>query len=439
MYDWANSAFHTTVVTTLVGPYLTDLAQRDVGSNGIVLPLGPFGAVTALSLFPFCIAVAALLQVVLLPILGAVADQSGKKKRLMAMFCYIGVAATCFLYSITDDRYLLGGVLLIVASFASGVTLVVYNAFLNDLVAEDQRDKVSSQGYAVGYLGGGLLLAANLALLLMSDRIGISTAQAVRLSLLSAGLWWGGFALIAFARLPSRPAAIMPSTAGSPPVRGLSALAELWTELKRLRHTRRYLVAYTAFNSGIQTVIAVASVFLAQELFVARGLPTNQTFLMGLVLMVQFVAAVGALTFGRVAALLTTKRAILVSLVIWTGVVTYAYGVLQTVGQAWVMGAVLALVLGGSQALSRSLFSQMTPPGHAAGFFSLYEVTERGSAWIGPFLFGLIASLTGSYRQAILSLVLLFVLGIIVLVLTDTDRAIREAAQARTPTDRRAR
>jgi UMF1 family MFS transporter len=426
VYDWANSAFQTTVITVLAGPYLTELAQHDVGRNGVVATLGPFGSITALSLFPYCISTSVFLQVLLLPVLGAIADYSHAKKRLMAAFCYGGVVATCLLFFITGHRYLAGGLLLIAANFAFGVTIVLYNAFLNDITTEDQRDKVSSQGYAVGYLGGGLLLAMNLGLVSASDPSGIPKELAVRLSLLSAGVWWGGFALITFARLRTRRVARTRAHRSYVAI-GVSELAALWSALRRLPQTRRYLVAYMAFNDAIQTVISVASVFLAQELFVARGLPTNEAFLMGLVLMVQFVAFDGALLFEQIAVMLHTKNAILVSLVIWTGIVVYAYGFLQTVAQAWIMGAVLALVLGGSQALSRSLFSQMIPAGHEAAFFGVYEITERGTSWIGPFVFGVVASVTGSYRQAILSLVVLFVAGLLMLFFTNTDRAIHDA------------
>ena len=427
IYDWANSAFSTTVITVLAGPYLTTLAQNDVGRNGIVTTFGPFGSITALSLFPYCISASVFLQVLLLPLIGAIADYSRAKKRLMAAFCYGGVTATCLLYFVTGRRYLVGGLLLIVANLAFGVTIVLYNAFLNDITSEDRRDKVSSQGYALGYLGGGLLLAANLGLVSASDRLGLSRELAVRISLLTAGLWWGGFALITFGRLKTRAATrARPSTRSYLSI-GLSELRGLWTELARLPHTRRYLIAYMAFNDAIQTVITVASLFLAQELFVARGLPANEAFLMGLVLMVQFVAFGGALLFERIAVLLNTKNAILFSLVVWTGIVVYAYGLLETVAHAWAMGAVLAMVLGGSQALSRSLFSQMIPSGHEAAFFGVYEITERGTSWIGPFLFGVVASVTGSYRPAILSLVVLLVAGMLLLFFTDTERAIRDA------------
>jgi UMF1 family MFS transporter len=186
-----------------------------------------------------------------------------------------------------------------------------------------------------------------------------------------------------------------------------------------------------AFNDGIQTVISIASVFLAQELFVAKGLPVNESFLIGLILMVQFVAFFGSLIFERIAGLIGTKRAILLSLMLWTGVVLYAYGFLQTVAQAWVMGGVIAVVLGGSQALSRSLFSRMIPDGREASFFGLYEISERGTSWIGPLIFGYVVGVTNSYRQAILSLIVLFVVGMIVLLFTDTDQAIRDAGSRR--------
>ena len=415
-----------TVVTVLSGPYLTALAQQDVGENGVIFDLGPF-PVTAKSLFPYCIGLSVFLQVFLLPVLGAISDYTNLKKRLMASFCYTGSAATCLFLFISGDRYLAGGLLLIVANLCFGASNVLYNAFLNDVATENQRDKVSSRGYALGYLGGGLLLLANLALLQSAAALGISDGLAVRLSLASAGLWWGGFALITFRRLPMRSAATILPARGS----GLSAcikeLLSSFRALRRLPQTLRYLVAYMLFNDGIQTVIAMASLFLSQELFVARGLPINQSFLVGLILMIQFVAFFGAHAFERIAALAGAKRAILLSLVIWTATIVYAYAWLQTTAQAWAMGAVIATVLGGSQALSRSLFSLMIPPGREASFFGVYEISERGTSWIGPILFGMVAAATNSYRQAILSLIVLFLAGMIGLFVTDTDRAVIEA------------
>jgi UMF1 family MFS transporter len=166
---------------------------------------------------------------------------------------------------------------------------------------------------------------------------------------------------------------------------------------------------------------------MAQELFIARGLKTDQSFLLAIYLMVQFVAIFGALLFERIAYAIGTKKAILVSLFLWIGVVIYVYGFFQTLRDAWIMGAVIAIILGGSQALSRSLFSRMIPRGREASFFGIYEVSERGTSWLGPLTFGAVVAATNSYRQAMLSLVIFFVAGTIILYLTDTDKAIHEA------------
>lgn len=423
MYDWANSAFYTTVVGALFSPYLTRLAQTVVGENGVVLDLGPLGAVTAKSLPSLCVSISVGAQVFLLPILGALGDYSDLKKRLMAVFCYIAVVANCLMFFIKDGLYLWGGVLFIVANVCFGASNVFYNAFLPEITTEDQADKVSSRGYAYGYLGGALLLVVNLFLVLRAERLGISTGLAVRLSLLSAGIWWGGFALFTFFLLRSRP-----TKKNLPPGKGYIAagfleIAATFRELRRLPLTLRYLLGYLIYNDGIQTVIFAASAFLEQELFPAG----NATFLLEIFLMVQFVAVFGALLFERLAYLIRTKNAIIVSLIIWSAIVIYAYRFLDSVPEAWIMAGVIAIVLGGSQALSRSLFSRMIPAGKEAAFFGLYEVSERGTSWMGPLLFSVVIARTGSYRQALLSLIFFFVAGLVVLWITDTDKGIREA------------
>jgi len=427
MYDWANSAFSTTIVGALFGPYLTEITQRVVGENGTVLSLGPLGEITSKSYFPTCVSVAVFLQIFLLPILGSIADYSNLKKKMMALFCYIAVAATCLMYFVDGRLYWLGGLLFIVANLGFGAAVVFYNGFLNDITTEDQRDKVSSRGFAYGYLGGGLLLALNFLLVKSAPRLGMDPFMAVRLSFLSAGLWWGGFGLISFATLKTRAAEKSLPSGKTYLTIGFSELGRTFRELARLRHTLKYLIGYLFFNDGIQTVISMASVFMAQELFTARGLKTDQSFLLLIFLMVQFVAIFGALFFERLAYAINTKNAIMVSLVLWAAVVIYGYGFLQTTRQAWFMAGVIAIVLGGSQALSRSLFSRMIPAGREASFFGIYEVSERGTSWMGPLVFGAVVAATNSYRQALLSLIIFFVVGAIILYLTDTDKAIHEA------------
>jgi UMF1 family MFS transporter len=423
MYDWANSAFYTTVVGALFSPYITRLAQDAVGKNGTVLDLGFLGTVTAESFPTLCVSISVGAQVVLLPILGAIGDYSNLKKKLMALFCYTGVVANALLFFVTSNLYLLGGLLFIIANVAFGAALVFYNAFLPEITTEDQRDKVSSRGFAYGYLGGGLLLALNLVMVTFAERFGISTGMAVRLSFLSAAVWWGGFAIIAFKRLKTREAVKQLPPGKSYLTAGFSELKSTFKELKRLPGTLKYLIAFLIYNDGIQTVIFASSAFLEQELF--RG--PNPTFLLSIFLVVQFVAVVGALLFEQLAYLIKTKNAIVLSLVLWSGVVIYAYGFLRTTNQAWIMAIAIAIVLGGSQALSRSLFSRMIPKGREASFFGMYEVSERGTSWMGPLLFSIVVASTGSYRQAILSLIFFFVVGLALLITTDTEKAVHAA------------
>jgi MFS transporter, UMF1 family len=436
LYDWANSAFYTTVVGALLGPYLVALAQADVGRTGVVLDLGFVGSVTAQSFYQLFVAVAVGSQVLLLPIVGSVADYSNVKKKLMAAFCYTGVVATCLMFFVTGKLYLWGALLFVVANLSFGGAVVLYNSFLPEITTEDQRDKVSSRGFALGYLGGGLLLALNFlmvgAALPLLAPYGFSEGEArglaVRLSLLSAGVWWGFFALFAFRRLRSRPTRKRLPPGKNYLTAGFAQLAETFRELRRLPHTLRYLVAYLLYNDGIQTVIGSASVFIAAELF-AGGLdnPEAPSFVLSIFLFVQFMGIGGALLFERVARWVGTKRAIIVSLAVWSGIVIYAFGFFETKAQAWVMAGFIAVVLGGSQALSRSLFSQMIPEGREASFFGIYEVSERGTSWLGPLLFSVVVARTGSFRHAVLALIVFFVAGLLLLIFTDTDRAIRDA------------
>ncbi len=419
-YDWANSAFSTTVVTVFLGPYLTAVTKQAADPTGYVYPLGL--PVLADSFFPYVVSLSVVLQVFFLPILGAIADYSHRKKQLMGIFAYVGALATMGLYFLDGDRYLWGGLLFLLANLRFGASIVFYNAYLPDIAPPEERDRVSSQGWALGYLGGGLLLALNLVFVqFLAEPLGIDTGHAARICLASAGLWWAIFAIIPLLSLRRRR-----------PLRALPPGEHYWSVgFKQLRHTLRhlpsypqtllFLVAYLLYNDGIQTVIALAAQFGSQVL----GMGTAS--LVQVILMVQFIAFVGALAFGHVARWVGTRQAIVISLVIWLGVTTYAYGMLQTEREFFLMAAVIAVVLGGSQALSRSLFSQMIPSGQEAEYFSLYEVSERGTSWLGPLLYGLTLQFSGSYRLAILSIAVFFALGLILLVMVDVPRAIREA------------
>lgn len=428
MYDWANSAFYTTVIAVMLGPYLVSLAEQAVGKDGTILDLY-FFRVTTGGYFAFCVAISVVSMVVFLPILGAIADYTHLKKRLMAIFCYMGVVASALLFFVTGDSYIIGGALLIVSNIGFAAANVFYNAFLIDITTDDRRDRVSSWGYGVGYIGGVVMLVANLALVTYAENLGITTSLAVRISFLAAAIWWGAFAAITFANLETRaPAKAVPAEKSLFTV-GFAELWETLKQLKRLRYTALFLIAYLFYNDGIQTVILQASVFLSQELFTAaeRDASADQSFLIVIFLIAQISAFVGAVAFERISRFIGAKRTILLSLGIWCAIVIFAYGFLATRQQALFMASAIGSVLGAAQALSRSLYSQMIPAGRESSFFGLYEISEKGTSWMGQLLFTIIIGATGSFRQAILGLIVFFVVGSVLLLFTDTNRAIREA------------
>ncbi len=419
MYDWANSAFSTTVAGVFLGPYLTGLVKSAVGENGVFYLIGI--PISEKSFFAYCVGVSVFLQVFFLPLLGAIADYSNWKRRMMLFFAILGAGSTIGLFVVTADLYLLGGLLFILANLAFGASMVFYNSFLPQIATEDKRDEVSSKGWAWGYAGGGLLLAINLVFYMFRDLLGLPTELVVRLNLASAGVWWLIFGIFSIRRLRERGAQRpLPPGQGYVGV-GFRQLRRTLSEIRNYPHTLRYLIAYLLYNDGIQTVIAMSSTFGNQELGMSEG------DLALLFLMVQAVAFVGALAFGKLAQRLNAKRTIVVTLLIWCSISLWAVISLRSTGEFWLLGVVVGLVLGGSQALSRSLFSQMIPRDREAEFFSFYEISERGTSWIGPILFGVIAQATGTYRMSVFSLIVLFGGGLLILLAVNVPRAIREA------------
>ncbi len=426
MYDWANSAFSTTVGTVFLGPYLASLAAEAAkgSSDGMArlagIPIAPD------SFLPYCVSISVGMQVLFLPILGAIADYSHLRKQMMRFFATIGAIATIGLFLVTEPLWWLGGLLYIGANLAFGAAIVFYNAYLPDLANEEQRDQVSSFGWAMGYLGGGLLLVLNLAFYLSSESLGVPTGLAVRINLASAGVWWLGWSFFTWARLP-RTHAQRPLPENETYLRvGFRQLGTTLREMKHFPETLRYLLAYFLYNDGIQTVIAVSATFAAAPV-IRGGIGVDQGTLTQVILMIQFVAFGGALLWGRLAGRLGAKNSIIISLVIWAAVVIYAYFGLYgetRVLQFWILGACIALVMGGSQAISRSLFAQFIPDGKEAEFYAFYEVSERGTSWIGPFLFGMINQVFGSLRPAILSLIFFFVMGLIILPFVNVRKGI---------------
>jgi MFS transporter, UMF1 family len=428
VYDWAASAFSTTVITVFLGPYLTGIAENAAG--------GADGRVTVLwldvrpgSFFAYAVSLSVVLQVLVLPMVGAVADRSGRKLLLLGLFAYLGVAATLAMVLVTGSAYLLGGTLLVVANVAFGASTVVYNAYLPEVATPDERDAVSSRGWALGYLGGGLLLTVNLGLFLSRDSVGLSSGDAARICLASAALWWGVFALVPLRRLRRVPyPSTRPGPAGDGPsaarsmLGGFGQLRSTFAAMRELPQTLLFLVAYLFYNDGVQTVIALASVFGAEEL----GM--SETVLIVAVLEVQLVAFVGALALGRLAGRFGARRVVAGSLVVWVLVLLVAYRLpADRVGLFLALAAAIGLVLGGTQALSRSLYSQVIPRSSEAEYFSFYELSDRGTSWLGPLVFGVVFDVTASYRNALVVLVVFFVVGLVLLLRVRVREAVTAA------------
>ncbi|MFH8801469.1 MFS transporter [Streptomyces sp. NPDC017936] len=414
-YDWACSVYSTSVLTVFLGPYLTSVAEEAADAGGYVHPLGV--PVRAGSFFPYSVSLSVIVAVLVMPLVGAAADRTGRKKPLLGAAAYVGAAATTGMFFLSGDRYLLGGALLVVANAAQSVAMMLYNSYLPQIAPPEERDAVSSRGWAFGYAAGSLVLVVNLVLYLAHDSFGVSESTAVRICLASAGLWWGGFALVPLFRLRDRPSPVRETTAP-----GLRRLAATVRDMRRHPLTLGFLLAYLLYNDGIQTVISQASVYGSEEL----GL--GQSTLIGAVLLVQVLAVAGALTMGRLARRYGAQRTILGSLAAWT--LTLVAGYFLPAGAPvgfFLLAAAIGMVLGGSQALSRSLFSHLVPPGKEAEYFAAYEVSDRGMSWLGPLLFGLTYQLTGSYRDAIISLVAFFVVGFVLLARVPVRRAIGDA------------
>lgn len=435
-YDWANSAFVTTTGTVLFAPYLTEIARaaacadvpagvecvEEVSVLGIPIAVG--------SLAPYTITLATILSAIVLLFVGAIADRHPRPTRLLGGFAWVGAAAASAMVFLTGTNWQLGVLLMVIATICLGSSTVVYDALLIRVSDEDERDKVSANAWAFGYLGGGILLLVNLVILQFADSLGIDQGTAVRICLLSAGLWWGLFTIIPVYGLRRiRGVVVAPDAAHrdtgerTGAVRG--SVRQLGHTLRDLRHypvTLTFLLAYLFYNDGIQTVIASASLYGTQEL----GFAQSQMLIT--ILVVQFVAFGGAWLFGRVAATQGAKRTVFVGILLWTGVVAFAYVVPAGAFTVWlVCGVLIGLVMGGTQALSRSMYSQLIPRGKESEYFSLYQMMERGTSWFGTLLFGLVYQFGGSYRYAIISVLIFFVIGAILLSRVDMRRGIREA------------
>jgi UMF1 family MFS transporter len=427
-YDWANSAYATTILGAVLPAYF---AAQVVGDDGVDL----FGRNwTGQDLWALAVGVGPLIMFLATPVLGAIADFSASKKRFLSVFAFWGASLTTLLFFTSTGDVLLTLGLFLLAHLGFVGANVFYDAYLPDLTSDATIDMVSSRGFAWGYLGGGIHLLLSLALIQLSDGvIPIDTALATRIAIGSVGLWWLAFAILSFRGLPT-------IGTSQPLPDGMSAtwwgyarfgfgrtLATL-RKVARNRPLLVFIIAFMLFNDGVQTTIALAAVYATETL------DLDITIVIGGVLVVQFIAFFGAMGFGRLASRIGTRRALLSSIVVWAGVTLAAF--FLPVGQAMpflALAVVIGFVLGGTQALSRSLYGSMIPEEQSAEFYGFYSVFSKFSSIWGPFAFAFVRQATGSARLAILSIALFFIVGGLLFRTVDIEKGRQSREGLRTP------
>ena len=416
MYDWANSAYITTAAVALLPNYF---AQAVVGEAGVTL-LGMNMSATAL--WGFMLGGAAFLVFLFAPVLGAIADFSAAKKRFLAGFAYMGSLLATMLYFCESGDIGLTIVLFIGTQICFVGANVFYDAFLPQIASEDKLDAVSAKGYAFGYIGGSLQFTIALALVAL-QKTPENQAMAARIGMAMTGIWWAGWSLLTLKYLKeARTADALPEAYQKRPkviaylALGIHRTLATARKVGRFKHLTLFLVAYMIYNDGIHTVTSMATIYGTEEL------KLSTTELMVTLLLVQVVAIVGALLFSRLASRIGAKRSVMCALVLWSAVVIYGYFI-HTATEFFVLGMVVGVVLGGTQALSRSFYGAMIPEQASAEFYGFYSVFSKFSSIWGPVTFGFIKQITGSARLAIIALMLFFIVGMILLGFVDEEKA----------------
>jgi UMF1 family MFS transporter len=413
MYDWANSAFYTTIVAAVFPIYFHTSVAADLGSS------------VSTSRFAWATTIAIVIVAFVAPLLGAIADYAAMKKRMLAVFLGIGVTSTIAMYWIRPGDWLFALVLFVLGNIAVAGSIVFYESLLPHLVGEDELDKVSSAGYAIGYLGGGVLLAINLMMIQRPAWFGIpDTGTAVRLSLASVGVWWLVFALPLFRHVPEPPRRLKPDERSDANLlgTGVKRLIATFYELRQYKQAFLLLIAFLVYNDGIQTIIRMATTFGSQ-------IGIDQNAMITALLITQFIGVPFAFLFGLIAGRIGAKTAVFCGLSVYAVIVTIGY-FMSTAAHFYALAIMVGMVQGGTQALSRSLFASMIPRHKSSEFFAFFGVFERYAGILGPLLFAAMVEATGQSRNAMLAVLGFFIVGGAILVFVDVDAGRKAARQA---------
>ena len=410
-YDWANSAYFTTIITAVFPAFYATYAAAGLEPAQAT---ARFGAITTAS-----VAVIAFSS----PILGAIADFTGIKKKLLAIFMMIGATAAAAMVLIERGDWMLASLLFVIGNIGVSGTTVFYDSLLPSVARADETDRVSAAGYALGYLGGGILLLLNLAWILQPETFGFAdTAAATKASFASVAVWWVVFSLPLLRRVPEPPVILEAGETASMNVFGAAfgRLGRTFREMKRYKHAFTFFLAMLLYQDGIQTIIRMASVYGAE-------IGIDQNAQIAAFIMVQFVGIPFAFLFGAMGTRIGTKRALYIALSVYTMATIIGY-FMTTVTQFFLLAGMVATVQGGAQALSRSMFARLVPINKTSEFFGFYAVAERFATVLGPLVFTLSVLITGSSRFAVLFIITFFAAGALLLTRVDEEEGIRAAA-----------
>lgn len=413
-YDWANSAYPL-VVTTAIFPIFYEKKTQTVLADGSVTDLVDFFGFRFINteLYSYIFSLSFLIVAAISPFLSGIADYTGSKKKFLKFFCYLGASGCALLFFFDPARLELSMLYVLMSSVGFWGSIVFYNAFLPEIADVELHDRVSARGFAYGYIGSALLLIINLAVITFLGDV------YARYAFISVALWWVGFAQVTYARLPNNVYDRKPERRFV--WKGYQELRKVWNELGELHNLKRYLRAFFVYSIGVQTVMLMAVLFAKKEI---EWNGQGDTGLIISVLIIQFIAVIGAMLFANMSRRLGNIPVLATSLVIWIGICLFAYFVTTPAG-FYFLAVVVGLVMGGIQALSRSTYSKMLPDttDHAS-YFSFYDVVEKLGIVIGTFLFGLIEGLTSSMRNSALILLIFFAIGLLLLLLVKREKSI---------------
>lgn len=408
MYDWANSAFATTIMATVMPIFYSSVAAK--GLN----------ATTATAYWGYTQSIALIFVVLLSPVLGAIADASGSKKQFLRFFTYMGVIASILMFSIGEGQWAWASLLVIIGTLSFSGANVFYDAFLTDIAPEEKRDMISSKGYAFGYIGGGILLALNLAMIELHDLFFLSKLTATQLSFLTVGLWWFFFSIPLFRHVHERKVINgINQRPVSQALNGFKSVAKTIKEIGKYPELLKFLIAFWFFSDGINTIIKMATIY-------GTEIGIGSSDLIMALLITQFVGIPCTLLFGKIAEKIGAKSTLIVTLIIYLIIVTLGYFMTSAL-HFYLLAIMVGFVQGGSQALSRSIFTRLVPVHRNAEFFGFYGLSGKFAAIFGPAVFGLVGQLAGSSRAGIASLAFFFFAGIILLLYVNLDKGKQDA------------